>query len=314
MALTDKLTDIADAIRNKTETTEPMTLDEMPSKIESIETEPILQDKSIEITENGTQTITADEGYDGLSNVDVTVNVEGTGSGAVVVSNLLDTSDYSLGGWQINSDGSLSYQDSSDIYRFNKTISVTGGETLYLSKGLVLYFNLLDTTVSYNTTGDEIITVPTGATQMGVRTFAKDFDTFNSSDYIISRTPIAEDNVTTEEIYSTEEVKTNRTWIDNKPIYRKVFTGKMPDITNGTFSTLSFDISDLNLDSGVDWYGVVVQNNTEKTRWALDWCNFQTDYSSITAISGGLFKVQSNTNALSNATVHVVLEYTKTTD
>lgn len=38
---------------------------------------PILQDKSVEITENGTTTITADKGYDGLNNVDVTVNVEG---------------------------------------------------------------------------------------------------------------------------------------------------------------------------------------------------------------------------------------------
>ena len=36
-----------------------------------IVTDPILQDKSIEITENGTTTITADEGYDGLNNVDV---------------------------------------------------------------------------------------------------------------------------------------------------------------------------------------------------------------------------------------------------
>lgn len=43
----------------------------------NIKTEPTLQDKSIEITENGTTNIVADEGYDGLGNVDVTVNVEG---------------------------------------------------------------------------------------------------------------------------------------------------------------------------------------------------------------------------------------------
>jgi hypothetical protein len=35
-------------------------------------TEPILQDKIIEITENGTQTITADEGYDGLKSITIT--------------------------------------------------------------------------------------------------------------------------------------------------------------------------------------------------------------------------------------------------
>jgi hypothetical protein len=41
--------------------------------------EPTLQDKTIEITENGTQTITADEGYNGLNNVSVTTNVAGSG-------------------------------------------------------------------------------------------------------------------------------------------------------------------------------------------------------------------------------------------
>lgn len=77
MALTDKLTNIADAIRSKTGTTEPMTLDEMPTKIENIQTEstPNLQNKAITINENGTQTITADSGYDGLNEVEVTTNV-----------------------------------------------------------------------------------------------------------------------------------------------------------------------------------------------------------------------------------------------
>ena len=41
--------------------------------------EPNLQDKSIEITENGTTNIVADEGYDGLNNVEVIANVEGIG-------------------------------------------------------------------------------------------------------------------------------------------------------------------------------------------------------------------------------------------
>lgn len=38
-----------------------------------------LQDKEITITENGEQTITADSGYDGLSQVDITTNVSGSG-------------------------------------------------------------------------------------------------------------------------------------------------------------------------------------------------------------------------------------------
>ena len=41
--------------------------------------DPTLQDKTIEITENGTTNIVADEGYDGLNNVSVTTNVEANG-------------------------------------------------------------------------------------------------------------------------------------------------------------------------------------------------------------------------------------------
>lgn len=46
---------------------------------------PVLQDKSLNITDNGSQTITPDTGYDGLSRVDVSVNVSGGGSSAPTV-------------------------------------------------------------------------------------------------------------------------------------------------------------------------------------------------------------------------------------
>ena len=43
----------------------------------------VLQDKSLNITENGSQTITPDAGYDGLSRVDLSVNVSGENVPAV---------------------------------------------------------------------------------------------------------------------------------------------------------------------------------------------------------------------------------------
>lgn len=50
----------------------------------SVHPAPTLQDKSITVTENGTQTVTADSGYDGLGEVNVTVEVEGSGGGGIL--------------------------------------------------------------------------------------------------------------------------------------------------------------------------------------------------------------------------------------
>lgn len=77
MALIEKLTNIADAIREKTNKTEEMSLEQMVDAIYSIETSSNanIQDKQVTITENGTQTITADEGFDELSSVEVNTNV-----------------------------------------------------------------------------------------------------------------------------------------------------------------------------------------------------------------------------------------------
>ena len=75
---------IADSIRSKTGSTDGMKVAEIPQKIEAIETGSninIQASKSITYTSNGTATITPDAGYDGLSSVDVTVNVASGGGG-----------------------------------------------------------------------------------------------------------------------------------------------------------------------------------------------------------------------------------------
>lgn len=73
MALIDKLTAIADAIRGKTGKADALTLDQMATEISGIETGPVLTD--LEVTENGEYT--PPDGVDGFGKV--TANVAGSG-------------------------------------------------------------------------------------------------------------------------------------------------------------------------------------------------------------------------------------------
>lgn len=78
MALIDKLTAIANAIRAKTGGTATMTLEEMPSEIESIQTG-ITPSGTIDITENGTYDVTE------YASADVNVSGGGIESGVEVI-------------------------------------------------------------------------------------------------------------------------------------------------------------------------------------------------------------------------------------
>jgi hypothetical protein len=109
------------------------------------------------------------------------------------------------------------------------------------------------------------------------------------------------------DVYSTNEVKTNKVWIDGKPIYRKVFVKE--NIANGSNEDI-----ELSFDSLISISGIVEWNNSY-TKHNVYWI------SSFTGSSNERCDVATNSNGLSfrnrtSSTVklNLIVEYTKTTD
>lgn len=122
--------------------------------------------------------------------------------------------------------------------------------------------------------------------------------------------PTGWEEITNPDSYSTTEIKTNKTWIDGKPIYRKVIN--IGSITNTTSNnTVNPNIS--NLDTLISLDGIF---NIGANRIPINFHN------SVTA-SGGIgfccfFQASDNLlyilckSAINSG--YVVMEYTKTTD
>lgn len=118
-----------------------------------------------------------------------------------------------------------------------------------------------------------------------------------------------------ETAYSTEETKIG-TWVDGKPIYRKVITGykTLTTSTDGTQVINPIDVSSLNVDSVVNLSGTM----TSSVGLSMVMPVFRPG-SSYGALL--FFEKSSNTVNISNfcsnfgnRDVVIIFEYTKTTD
>lgn len=104
----------------------------------------------------------------------------------------------------------------------------------------------------------------------------------------------------------TETEQRVGTWIDGKPLYRKVFTISNPQSTNTNYE----DISSLNIKIVTHLYGYY-KNSTGT--FEIPFYDSDTNYSVIFVSSGGYIRGRFGTpSGITEA--KVILEYTKTTD
>ena len=73
--LTNFLTDVATAIKNKKGSETPIPAADFDTEITNLPSQGVYQTKTTTITQNGTTTITPDTGYDAIEQLDITVNV-----------------------------------------------------------------------------------------------------------------------------------------------------------------------------------------------------------------------------------------------
>ena len=111
------------------------------------------------------------------------------------------------------------------------------------------------------------------------------------------------------EVYSTSEVKTNKVWIDNKPIYRKVVDlGSL-----GTQTQISYGNQ---IDTITSFGGYLYQDNGgnmplieyTSSLWRAITYAITSHHTMNVLIN------RSNTSAWSDWKLKIVIEYTKTTD
>lgn len=114
------------------------------------------------------------------------------------------------------------------------------------------------------------------------------------------------------EVYSTEETVCG-TWIDGKPLYRRIYTSAMPQVkTNGTAVALAFNHNIEDLDEVIFTRGRII-DNTKTLFHMLNTTASGTIFNRVTASKTQVSIISSGTgwNAY---TAEVVVEYTKTTD
>ena len=118
------------------------------------------------------------------------------------------------------------------------------------------------------------------------------------------------------EVYSTEEQVVG-TWIDGKPIYRKVISLNCPTCSdNGVFADATTDVSSLNIDFIMFKYVNISTSNGE----LLDYNGFNPNEASKLGgqvwyySAGKVIYARHTLTDFNNCPITAIIEYTKTID
>lgn len=112
------------------------------------------------------------------------------------------------------------------------------------------------------------------------------------------------------DIYSTEETKTNKTWIDGKPIYRRVIEINWADMTAVTDYNHTLDISEWNVDFPISVNMTLYQ---EPIKWiAQNGAIVDTNYYRYITFTGTAITIALGTiDKTRTPKFIVIVEYTK---
>lgn len=114
------------------------------------------------------------------------------------------------------------------------------------------------------------------------------------------------------DVYDESETKTNKIWIDGKPIYRKVVSVSFP--TSSSTATTSHGISNINM---ITDYGLIWFDNSDQKWYKYFKDTTGTYYVQIDGISSTNVYVKNSTNYNWDSRTknkYAIIEYTKTTD
>lgn len=128
-----------------------------------------------------------------------------------------------------------------------------------------------------------------------------------NKDLVISGTNMTLGDIAYKDIYSTTETKTNKVWIDGKPIYRKVIVKTITRSGNNIFSLSSVGLEN------IDKY-VTLKSISNGDPINEDYYTTNADLLRTLINHNGLY-IQLGTSYPSvPCLIYTIVEYTKTTD